>query len=56
VGDKCAITLTGYRSMVLGEVVKLTPKGCKVKFATGHSYRPFEETFRAPDMLVKVAC
>lgn len=54
IGDRVVITRTGYRDMVPGEVVKLTPKGCKVRWNTGSEYSPVEDTFRTSDMIVKV--
>lgn len=53
VGDRVVIARTGYRDLVPATVVKLTPKGIKAVFQTGHTYHPEEETFRAPEMFVK---
>lgn len=52
VGDEVVIVRTGYRDMTVGVVVKLTPKGMKVKFKDWRGRE--EETFRAPDMVCKV--
>jgi hypothetical protein len=56
VGDAVAIAETGYRNLVIGTVVKFTPKGMKVKYP--HPY-PLDlnhetETFRASGMVAKV--
>lgn len=54
VGDHVVISRTGYRELVKAVVVKLTPKGIKAKWLTGHQYQPVEETFRERSMFVKV--
>lgn len=54
VGDRVVLARVGYRDLVSGKIVKLTPKGCKVRWPTGRKYTPFEDTFRTSDMIVKV--
>lgn len=54
VGDKVVIAVTGYRTMAVGEIIKLTPKGVQVRFATPWRSLNIETTYRQPDMFCKV--
>lgn len=54
VGDRVVISVTGYRNMTTAVVKKITPKGIKAEWNTGCKWCPTEETFRAPQMFVKV--
>lgn len=54
VGDKVAITQTGYRNMEIGTIEKFTPKGMQVRKpgVTPKWENPL--TFRTGDMVCKV--
>lgn len=52
VGDRVALIVVGYRHMMLGTILRFTPKGMKVSRPT--KYDPKGETFREPGMVVKV--
>lgn len=59
IGDKVVLARTGYRDLLVAEVVKLTPKGIKaryrdVRFDAG-SHWAFTETQRSMHQFVKVA-
>ena len=58
VGDTVAISLTGYRLLTTGRIVRFTPKGMKVVFTDPRVRACYpsreQETFRDPQMVAKV--
>lgn len=54
VGDKVVISITGYRSLQVAKVSKLTPKGIKALTGDTDWRGQPEETFRGAGMFVKV--
>lgn len=54
VGDKVVVNLVGYRDMVVAEVIKLTPKGIRVKLPKLDWRGKPEESQRGLGMFVKV--
>jgi len=55
VGDSVAISVTGYRTMTVGTILRFTPKGMKVAFRNPFRHpAAVEETFREPGMVAKI--
>ncbi len=52
-GDKVAYIECHYRSLKHGEIVAMTPKKVRVRYATAYRSQPFDGTLRFPGEVIK---